>query len=328
LNHKELFACGIAIAPTRSIPLWPDSYIPNAATRSEVEAARSGAAATSGSTDPAEAILSPLSHVQSLRQAPLLLVEYEKDSPEAHGELFQRLAPSSVPSDWPEALTFVQYAGEGTGGGTIRQNSLDKCRRIDSFLYKHLSPAASGDGLQREIFQQEPPFVSACLIPRSRVRLTEMALNIEQGIERALRQTDPQQARRLPKAAELAGKRELVTAPPCRVTVRDDNVIEVTLFFEVEPTGLHVFLSQVWLHVRAEGLSFTLALPRAPQRDQKVEVFRLPDGRSYVLEVLADPTIGAVENYNMWSSTGSQLRILSMLRPDDIAMAPISVPVE
>jgi len=326
-NHEELFACGIAIAPPQSILSWPNSYIPNAATRKSVEAVRMGSSAPSGGADPAEAILSPLSYAQRLRQVPLLLVEYENDYPEVRGNLFQRLSPSSVPSEWPEALTFVQYAGEDTGGGTIRQNSLDKCRRIDSFLYKHLSPAAFGDGLQRERFQQELAFVSACLVPGAKIRLTEMALNIEQGIEQALRRMDPEQARRLPKAGEVSATREVVTTPPFRITVREDNIIEVTLLFGVEPVGLHVFLSEICLHVRAEGLSFTVALPRAPQHDQKVEVFRFPDGQSYVLEIAADPNVGAIENYNQWASRGG-LHILSMLRPEDFAMAPISLPVQ
>lgn len=352
-HHGSLFACGVAVAPTQALPWWPDSHVPTAQVRTQVEALRGAeswrdGAATAARSDPAATVLAPAAHARELRKLPLLVLEFERDGPDARGELLQSLAPlGSMPSDWPRGLSFVQYAGEGRGGGVIRQNGLDQYRRIDGFLYKHLSPLVpEGNGLQCEPFIDELPFVSAALLPQTSGNLSPHARSIEQGFEDGLRELDPEQAAILPELSAAsgraagagfgggasprvrAGRRKALVAPTSRLAVREDGIVEVHVALGEEPKGLHVLLSEVWLHIRAQGLGFTVALPRQPLRDEKVGAYRLPGTGSYVFEVAADPNVGAVENYNAWAAAGGRATILSVLGPEEITAAPMVVAAE
>jgi len=348
-HHGSLFACGIAVAPTQALPKWPDSYIPNAEERSAVQALRAkegwAADGPQDGADPASAALAPSARAGELRELPLLVVEFERDGEDAKGELLQRLAPAaSDHADWPSALSFVRYAGEGRGGGVVRQSGLDQYRRIDAFLHAHLGPLAA-EGRPpplREPFVDELPFLSAALLPETSGDLSSSTLSIERGFEDRYQQLDPDKAAAFPNlhaaptkasgrgfgrggsSEAKVGKREALVAPRSRLAVREDGTIEVHVVFGEEPEGLHVLLSEVWLHIRAKGLGFTMFLPRQPLR-HKVGVSRLPGVGSFVFEVAADPDVGALENYNQWAAGGYKATIMSSLGPEDIAAAPMEV---
>jgi len=330
------------VAPLQVLPRWSDSHIPTASVRDHVRALRGAEAQPEGAAhaDPAHDALAPTGRARELGGLPLLVFEYERDKAEARGELLQRLAPpGSVPEDWPQRIRLLQYAGEGTQGGTVRQNLLDMYRRIDSFLYKHLSKLAGGPGLQREPFVDELPFISASLLSETRGDLSAFAQSIEGAFEELFKYSGGAQAAELPSlrtagkasgfgSKKTTGKRKALVAPASRLHVRDDGTIEVTVAFPEEPQGLHVLLSQVWLHIRAEGLGFTVGLPRQPLPDQPITVFRSPSGKSFVFEIPADPYIGAIENYNHWAGQGKGASIMSVLRPEEILAAPVIVPTE
>ena len=65
------------------------------------------------------------------------------------------------------------------------------------------------------------------------------------------------------------------------------GLIEVTVAFAEAPQKLHVLLSEVWMHIRAENLGFTLALPRQPKRGQRIQAFALPSGTAFHFETLS-----------------------------------------
>jgi len=351
-HHGSLFACGIAVAPTQALPQWPDAYMPNAEAREVVEALRQKESwpAEDGlsGADPAAAALAPAARAAELRRLPLLVVEFERDGEDAKGDLLQRLAPaSSAPDGWPRDLSFVQYAAETRGGGLVRQNGLDQYRRIDNFLHRHLAPLAAGDRPpQREPFVDELPFLSAALLPATKGDLSSDTLSIERGIEEHFHRLEPQKAASFPvlrkapgkasaagfggggAAVSKAGKRQALVAPKSRLAVREDGTIEVHVALGEEPEGLHCLLSEVWLHIRAKGLGFTIHLPRQPLEGEKVGITRLPGAGNFVFEIAADPSVGAVENYNAWAGAGGRATIMSTLRPEDIDSAPMVVPAD
>ena len=65
------------------------------------------------------------------------------------------------------------------------------------------------------------------------------------------------------------------------------GMIEVTVALAEAPQKLHVLLSEVWMHIRAENLGFTLALPRQPKRGQRIQAFALPSGTAFHFETLS-----------------------------------------
>ncbi|CAE8637892.1 unnamed protein product [Polarella glacialis] len=341
---KDLIACAVAVAPVQRPPAgswWPESYVPDAATRASAASLRSGAEA--GGIDPAREVFEPAAMAKELREAALMLVEFERDGPDAQGDLMESLAPLGCdPEEWPTSVQYVQYAGEGRGGGMVKQSMLDMYRRLDGFLYRHLSPlAAATDGrsLLHESFVEEGPFISASLLPAMRGGMSASAKNIELGFEQGLRTSyGDQVAASLPqlrsaaggfgegKESGKAGKRKALLAPSNRIAVRQDGTIEVTVVFAEEPEGLHVLLSEVWVHLRSKGMGFTLALPRQPKKGQAIRAFRLPSGRGFVFEIAGESSIGAIENYNGWAASSGRATVISMLKPEDLSRAPVMVP--
>lgn len=336
LHHRSLFACGVAVAPVQDMAWWPDSHIPTSLMRTQAFAARAAALSTASSTpgsDPAAGALSPLRRAGELREAPLLLMEFEKDAAESRDQLMQAMVPPGGRREaWPKALTFVQYAGEGRGGGMIRQNVLDQYRRVDAFLHRHLAPRALAGRLSQEPFSDELPFLSAAVLP---MEAHGTPSSLAQTIESVLEQGFEAMKSAGGKAAGFAGKKGAASKLPprsqgglaSRVRVRGDGTVEVTVTFPEEPEDLHVLLSQVWLHIRAKGAGLTLALPRRPAKEKEIRTFRLADvpggGASYLFEISADPNVGAVENYNAWSQKSNGISLLGVVGPPHIAAAPI-----
>lgn len=227
----------------------------------------------------------------------------------------------------------------------VRQNMLDLYRRMDSFLHEQLSGLTGSRGLRKESFVDEVPFLSAALLPATVGSSSPSAESIEMGLETVLRKTKGDEiADALPelrsafgtpagvgfsvagKAAKQVGKRleNMLVAPASRVVVRDDGMIEVTVALAEAPQKLHVLLSEVWMHIRAENLGFTLALPRQPKRGQRIQAFALPSGTGFHFEIAAEATVGAVENFNYWAARGSSL--LDLVLPEDLAGAAVLVP--
>ncbi|CAE7242976.1 dapb3 [Symbiodinium sp. CCMP2592] len=323
---RDWTACVVAIAPQQVAPggVWSEPYFPDQ--RAEKDN------------------LEPAGLAGDLQGLAMMLVEYERD--DANGPLATNLVPVGCdPEDWPRSLQYVQYAGERKGGGVVRQNMLDLYRRMDSFLHEQLLPLAGPRDLRKENFVDEVPFLSAALLPATVGSSSASAESIEMGLETVLRKTKGDEiADALPelrsafgtpagvgfsvagKAAKQVGKRleNMLVAPASRVVVRDDGLIEVTVAFAEAPQKLHVLLSEVWMHIRAENLGFTLALPRQPKRGQRIQAFALPSGTAFHFEIAAESNVGAVENFNYWAARGSSL--LDMVLPEDLAGAAVLVP--
>ncbi|CAE7511898.1 dapb3 [Symbiodinium microadriaticum] len=324
---RDWTACLVAIAPQQVAPggVWSEPYFPGQSTESDDN-------------------LEPAGLVGDLQGLAMMLVEYERD--DANGPLALNLVPVGCdPEDWPRSLQYVQYAGERKGGGVVRQNMLDLYRRMDSFLHEQLSGLTGSRGLRKESFVDEVPFLSAALLPATVGSSSPSAESIEMGLETVLRKTKGDEiADALPelrsafgtpagvgfsvagKAAKQVGKRleNMLVAPASRVVVRDDGMIEVTVALAEAPQKLHVLLSEVWMHIRAENLGFTLALPRQPKRGQRIQAFALPSGTAFHFEIAAEATVGAVENFNYWAARGSSL--LDLVLPEDLAGAAVLVP--
>lgn len=348
LHHRDVFAGGIAIGPVQKLDHWPDTYVPNSVVRGEVGAARCAAEASDVSSlgpddsrkDAAHGVLSPAAWGQKLATAPLLVVEFELDSEESRGSLLPSLMSSG---DNPGALHFVQYAGERRGGGTISQNGLDQYRRIDAFLSDVLraserSEEAGATEILSEPFVEEVPFLSASLFPGRRGRSSQISKSLEAAFTSALRNLNPEIAAKLPMCGEQGMKKQGFkssepmkttkkrgSAPGIRLKVRSDGTIELTLAFEAEPEGLHLLVSEVWFHLRAEGLSFTLALPREPIGTSQILCSRTGTVGEYVFEIPANPSKGAIENYNAWARLGQEVKLVSMMGPDQIAASPVLI---
>ena len=73
----------------------------------------------------------------------------------------------------------------------------------------------------------------------------------------------------------------------CVGNPRVTGTIEITVAFASAPKKLHVLLSEVWMHMRAEGLGFTLALPRQPKPGQRIKAFNMPSGTAFHFETLS-----------------------------------------
>ncbi|CAK0903216.1 unnamed protein product [Prorocentrum cordatum] len=328
LEHPDLFACGVAIGPTQSLAEWPRSYAPDAAAR------------LGGVRAPAE-------RWEELRDAPLLLVEYERD---ADGALFERMAPQgSDPREWPSALQYVQYVGDRLGGGGSRQSALDQYRRIDAFLFKHLSAIAGREALLREPFTYEVPFLAGCLFPQKAKGALSTHGRVTEGvIEELFKQRFPddpdlpsllketpqktagdgfgdRRSAGVPRTKRRRpGRRSALVAPASRMSVGEDGLIQITLSFPEPPEDLHVILTKVYLHVRAQGLGFTLLLPRKPVPGKEMRSYKLPDSSSWQIEVQGDPRVGAIENFNVWAASGRDDAVLRSLRPSDVSEAPLA----
>ncbi|CAE7496481.1 dapb3 [Symbiodinium natans] len=322
---REWAACVVAIAPLQAAPggVWSEPYIPRAESQGNLE---------------------PATLVGDLQGMAMMLVEYECD--DSNGPLAAKLIPVGCdPEEWPTSVQYVQYAGERKGGGVVRQNMLDLYRRMDSFLHAELSERAGPRGLLREDFVDEVPFLSAALLPATAGSSSASGESIEIGLERVLRQSKGDDiADALPElrsafgtpagvgfsaegtAAKQFGKRlqHMLVAPASRVVVREDGTIEVTVSFTEAPQKLHVLLSEVWMHIRAEGLGFTLALPRQPKRGQRIQAFALPSGTGFHFEIPGEANVGAVENFNYWAARGSSL--LDLVLPEDLTAAAVLVP--
>eukprot|EP00931_Biecheleriopsis_adriatica_P088676 TRINITY_DN62947_c0_g1_i1.p1 TRINITY_DN62947_c0_g1~~TRINITY_DN62947_c0_g1_i1.p1 ORF type:complete len:1016 (+),score=222.09 TRINITY_DN62947_c0_g1_i1:89-3136(+) len=290
-------------------------------------------------------VVKPAPETQKLCQLPVMVVEFEQDSPEARGHLLESLAHSGCdPQDWPTSISYVQYAGEGRGGGKVRQSMLDLHRRLDSFLYEHLSPLAGKGKLSCEPFFDEIPFLSASLQPAARSgSLSGSGKEFEQGFEGLfLSSRGEEAAGRLPElrtaagtpsgagfsgqTSQKTGKRKALVAPANRLAVRADGTMEITLAFAEPPEGLHVLLTEVMLHIRAKGLGFTLTLPRQPKKGEEIQPFKLADGTGFVFEISGEPHIGAIDNFNGFATSGGRLSLLSVLTPEDLDSAPVIVP--
>merc|ERR1712083_761046 len=98
------------------------------------------------------------------------------------------------------------------------------------------------------------------------------------------------------------GKRTTLVAPPHRLSVRNDGTIEITVSFGSEPADPHVILTEVWVHIRAEGVGFNLALPRQPLWNAPMKASRLSTPGSFLFEIQAKSDVGALENYNAWAN--------------------------
>eukprot|EP00929_Paragymnodinium_shiwhaense_P055059 TRINITY_DN27606_c0_g1_i1.p1 TRINITY_DN27606_c0_g1~~TRINITY_DN27606_c0_g1_i1.p1 ORF type:complete len:1059 (+),score=256.78 TRINITY_DN27606_c0_g1_i1:126-3302(+) len=370
LRETDLFSCAVAVAPTAS-------------TVTELKETAKGL----GAAD----------------DLPLMIVEFERDAPESRGHLLPELVPAgATPDEWPSKLRFVEYAGEQPGGGLVRQNSLDRYRRLDNFLYTHLGggrkksaggdseeqaekaeaetssstqeqaqglrgllldtgrgvaaakPQKAGPALKplRETFVDEIPFISASVLPaQMKGRLSAFGKDFELGLVQELRFQDAELADRLPSVTsddtvvggfasgsskKSGGKRSPLLAPRHRISVptetRGEGAVAITLVFDSDPTDLHVILTDVWAHVRANGMGFNLALPRQPLHNRPMKVSRLPTPGSFVIEIQANNGVGALENYNAWANPstggGGGLEILATLTPEQFLDAPVVLPMD
>lgn len=344
-RQKDLFACGIAVAPLQQLDEWPERFVPDAEAWQAVEAARAGLAGLS--EEAAGTVLAPPSFAGALRDSNLLVFEYENDAPEHRGALLPELSPPGLgPETWPSKVRLVQYASEGRGGGTFRQNLVDQHRRIDSFLYQHLSRRAADGGaaLQHETFVDELPFVSACLVPPTKGLLSETAKGLESGFSEGLKSKSPSQALQLPDTyvasgkpgqagfastnRRKTGKRSPLVSPASRLSVRSDGTTEIVVMLPEAPTDLHVLLSELWFHIRAKGFGYTVALPRQPKRPAKIEAVRLANSNSYVFSIPGNSVVGAVQSYQEWARAGGRATVLTWLTPSEIADAPMVYPRE
>lgn len=323
--------------------MWPDSYIPNAGLNHDVVKQRADMMLQRESvgtvSDPASAALYSVESINQLREKPVFVVQFERDTPEVQGDLIQQIVPPGTsPDSWPQAFHFVQYAGEGQGGGAVRQNLLDQYRRIDKFLYKYLSPLVDDGKIYSESFVDELPFMSAALLPDTKGILSANAKSIETNFEQSFMQKAGVESAALPPVREKAkvlkssgfgkaprtkaGKRHPLVAPAHRLNVREDGAIEITISLAEEPNDLHVLLSEVCVHVRATNLGFTIYLPRQPLPAAKIKAFRLPGAGRFVFEIPVDVTVGAIENYQAWSG---QPTLIDILSPEELEQAPLLV---
>lgn len=298
-------------------------------------------------TSPPSGGVSPLADLtKALLDKPVLVLEYEKDSPDARDWVLEALAPAGqAPEEWPKNLQFVQYAGEGAGGGLVRQNLLDQYRRIDHFLWQKLSPLTKEGALLTEPFVEELPFLSASLNQGRSGALSSYAEQVEQNIEVSFRKREGKKADEFPSLRPLhfvggkgkgfsdqaetkMGKRTTsLVAPNYRLLVQKDGNVEVTVHFAKEPEGLYALMIDAYLHIRAKDFGFTLALPREPLPAQDVSV-QTKDGKTFVFTVPGDPGVGAIENFQRWQKGGCLFDVISALRPKDMERARRSSKVD
>jgi len=328
LYHSDLFACGVAIAPTQALTPWPASYVPNAEARARIE------------EEGKNKVLAPGARAADLQNTPLLVIEYEKDSDQARDVFINRIAPLGCSAEeWPKKLHYVQYAGESHGGGAILGNLHDQYYRIDGFLYGQLSKLTGGDRqLSREARVDEAPFISAALLPSTMGKPSETVRDFEQMFEQLLETMDAAGFKDIANLTEPGakyyssggfggdkmggeGKRGALPQPKHRVTVRPDGILEVTIVFPEEPEGLTVFLSEVALHIRAKRTAMTMMLPRKPIPGAAMWSFRLPDKIGYTIQIPADISIGAIENWQLFNMEGRYQTLMSYLLPKDFAKA-------